>query len=531
MDNNIENDVIRALDTTSIELKNKFMEDINPSDYKMPDKAALKRVKKNVMNQINKVNTKNTGFRWGKTIGIALGTAAAIAVIATVTISPVRTKAIELFKNIFSFIPGEGIVAADEDAPITDTYILAENVKASNDDLSVQLFNATAHDNIIDLDYTVFLSKISDEARDQVFIEAQKRTKSTDYIIDSDYLSAYSDLYTGLGYDRYFEINNEIDEQYCALKKPYSTLTVSGREISPETSKITFGEASGERTCNIHQTYLISDAGLQNDGNLLLKLAELEIPFKLAIAETYSSQDELLSNVSTLTNGDIKVMADYTWDDDNSLTVDIYPVDLGSYSEITFIDCTLEVNGENCLSYPSDKYSDMSKPCTSFGFNLSDVEPDSELIFKINCISLMDSNGELNIEIPEQVYGKYDINSTFEHNGTKLTANEMSIVNYCDKENETMVSYGYDTLDYTGDPIIVSFNAEKTTGAPQFETFGRVLYNGTTEAELWSGPTENGIIGCILTNNSIENITSITFSNPIFTINDVFESVVEWPKQ
>lgn len=149
---NIDEELMKAFEDASLEDINKIMEDVDPSEFEITNTLAKRRIQKNVMTRL-KSKTRKTHFK-----GLGYVAAAAVIVLSGIVFSRTEVAA-TMFDNIFSFVPGKGIVETEEEegsdvSVPTTIYELVERGKTdSNDFCSVTYNYGTASGDTLELSY------------------------------------------------------------------------------------------------------------------------------------------------------------------------------------------------------------------------------------------------------------------------------------------------------------------------------------------------------------------------------------------
>lgn len=530
MDNNIEKDVIKALDTASIDYKRKMMEDINPADFKVPEKAMLKRVKKNVMKQMNTKKAKQT-VRWERTISVAFATVAIIGAIIVLSASNIRVKAVEALKKVFAFIPGEGIVETQVDKEAGDKlsndgiYILDGNAEASNNDLSVKMVNVKYQGDTLDIQYTVNLSKIKNEDIETTLTKANNQTASEDGIIDSGYLSAFADLYKKYGYDEYFEINDAVDDNYSALKEPKACIEISGKQYESVSYRCMLSEEGFGKKLYVYETFNMAGCSLDKSCKMALAIGNLKVPFAVKATELYDSVGDLEEH-HMISKGDIKFIVEPEWNG-SELKIELYPIDLCGFTQIDQIRCSVDIGGAVLVGMISEEYVPGSGVWI-FEWDTSDAQSDANPIFRIDEAVLYDETNEMRIEINGDDYGEIQSNGSFNYYGNAYGVESLSIIKHKDAINEYDVPSYFEEYNIPGDCVEVKLKKDKNlsdgdSDLSYYNTWS-FLVNDSKEVPYWEKGDD---IICIFTEMPKEEIKSVTFKGMAYLVNDILEMEIE----
>lgn len=540
IENNIEADVKRALDNASMEYISNLMEDINPSDFKMPDEVSAKRIKKNVMKRINSNN--NNQNRLGMMVmKYSLGIVATLILICGLSMIFSQTVRATLL-GMFTFVPGKGVVENTEetvngDVVYSDIYLLSNaGIMAENEDISIKTASASVKDNTLDIEYLSELKNIDSEQLSKVYEQVYEVNEmggsmdsfkdefaSMGYTLpdgvtnDTLYMEALAAFYSQNGYDKYFNIIPDNTDTYDAIKTPKATITIDGKTYTATSAKVVFNEASGGKYANIKESYSI-DCDISSIKECTLNLDELSIPLEFCIADSYENMSDVLGAYGSGTIGDITIICEGQREED-TYYITVYPVDYGSYEEMFSPRVSLKVNDNYIEGYPAQYYpnifddldSDSDQSMTfHYEFDVSGYPEDASYtacISEVTVSSAIPEPKKIALNISEMDYGINNINKTYNTKIGDITITSVEIINGNDD--------GYD-----GDSVKIYYesNSEYNLNGFSYSYFG-----DGEEVPLTYNVFEPGTPQIVVLGKNKNEVEYIVIDYPCFDISDSVE--------
>lgn len=315
-----DNDFLKALDNASIEDITELMENINPSEFKIPDDITKKRIENETLKRIGLERTKKN--RVSKGIKYAAGIAAAFTIVISTTFT-YSASARELARRLFSFIPGVGVVETDQ-----QNYVLDEDKKSANDDISIEINYVTLKNRFLEVSYTVDMLNVNKKDVYDIVSEA----KAWD-ISQEETTKRLADFYRSLGYEKYFLISEDCTKTPEAVKKPYSKLIVNGKEYEASVSELSFGETHSGKIAYVREVYMLKDTTGKDINEVTIAIDNLKANFALKLAQQYYSKEQALDGKNTCKRNGVNIMCDPVWSE-SELKVDFYTIDKGEFSSI-----------------------------------------------------------------------------------------------------------------------------------------------------------------------------------------------------
>lgn len=530
---NIETDVRIALDNASFENISEIMEDIDPAEFNLPEEISLGRIKKNAMSKINKKDKKSNKISIFK---LSAGIVAAAALLFGFTLWFSTDVRAAVF-GMFSFVPGVGMVEAEPNVENntetadaisnnqvfdTNIYMLGnEGEKVVSDDIDIELVSLMIKDGKMDIEYFVDMKKIDISMFDEVFSQWE-------YVESEEYDQLFANVYLSLGYDKYFEINNDTSEQFEPVKAPHSAITIGGTEVKPEKSRALFSEVASFRYADIKETYDLSQFNIAENGECILSVADVSIPVKFENVKAYTSKEDAVGGRSVLNTGDgVEIMCDATLSDDGDLRVAIYSISTGDYEEIIDYDINVYADGHYIEGFvDGNYYVGDGEPATHYVYDASNYNKDTKFtyeIYGITAIGTMDN--ELSVQMEDADYGAHEINKEYQVNGETIKLNKYKLLGLSDALDAWDIGLDEYVCEFQGDCVDIRFDNGSYGFDVKPETlndsnkrimgFRKITLNGTGEnaADFWVGP--NGTYE-IFTGKANGEVKSVEFSEPMY---------------
>ncbi len=402
-------------------------------------KIKMKETKKNM-------NTK----RW-----IAAAAAFAVVVISAAFCSETVRAAVA---KLFGFVPGVGIVEVGEENA-DRLYILdGTDVSVSDEMVSLEIRNAVIMGDKLELRYTAYLKKISDE-------DLEKN------------INTLSDMYFLHGYNKYFVISTLEEDLYQPLT-PITGTVLNGTEITPYDIKVTETESlESSRSVCITQTYDIKNVAENGSYEGVLTLGDLSVGFKMKKINLDSTAEDAAGGEQIIETNGVKIMCVPTVKEDK-LYIDYYVLDNGEYEKVQGFrgfgnktDC-LTVEGEEIVGWIDESCIFADDSNTSFNryvYDLDGISEESDTAvldtYGIYVEKAYENKGVYFDGVPNE---KVSVNKAMEFDGLKAYISEMSVEHYGEDQGYEENNCGY---------LTVRYSVEDSDGMC-FANFAKISING-----------------------------------------------------
>ena len=487
-DKKIEEKLRKVFDTMSPEQLHDNLDYINDTELEPLSKASEQRIKNMVKEKLKKENVELTKKSKSKKWHVAAA-AVGIGLIGTFAYNADDVKA--KFMKLFGFVPGVGVVEVEnqdttvednenkqaEDVNVTNDTAIDEASKentswyilenagetAADDMIEIELKDAVVAGDELELNYVVRLHKITDEIL------------ANTYNSLPDNETAFADMYSSLGYDKYFSLEGAETGRLT----PYSEITVNGSKV--EDTELSFGvneSTEGARVFCINEKINIKDLLTGEAPSGTLNIAGLNIDFKMKDLELSGSVEEATSNGVVAELNGLKVLCVPKWEDE-MLLVDFYALDKGEYSSIVGFDwfysrgCVASANGQT-LEYADTEgyvFNDRdTSHITNYGFDLTTVDSEVSSVL-INASGLLVNQNLENCKLTfdNELTGSVEINKVLDIDGATIEIAEIS-----NPACESVEDYDYSEYGY----LAVKFKADITDPNKTFMFFDEIRING-----------------------------------------------------
>lgn len=467
---NIDEELMKAFEDASLEDINKIMEDVDPSEFEISNTLAKRRIQKNVMTRL-KSKTRKTHFK-----GLGYVAAAVIVVLSGIVFSRTEVAA-TMFDNIFSFVPGKGIVETEEEegsdvsVPTTIYELVERGKRDSNDFCSVTYNYGTASGDTLELSYNFRILNFDLDAYSSIYMNANDTNEDPTIT-----LQKFVDFYNGLGYEDYVTYTDNLKMNYWESINGVQSSLYSGDTICPRlSSSLSFGEVGGGIEGVVIETYDISGAPASEGSAYTLKINDFESTFTVSSVSKYASEDDLLSENNAVTCDNIQMICDTHWEDE-WLIADFYITDMGDYASVNSLwpwdtDGTYpyaEIGGKEYDAYNTDIYTYDGKDGRpfQFAFEIPENERSGDITIHIDALEVAATIDPIQIDFSGKGDGEFDINNTIATpygdiiltKGFKYSYDTMPyyIRDFCFETD--IIGAFYELISASSDPSLVSID-------------------------------------------------------------------------
>lgn len=298
MNRTLENDLSIAFEHASIEEITKYMNDIDESQFENLSKFSIKRIQSSTLKKMGIGKKSKNGNLIIKTISTM---AASIAIILTI-LCTFSVEARALLKQMFSFIPGIGIVESYD-----EVYVLSEPVVSTeNAELFAEINRAVVEDDCIMIEYKTTLKNVDIDRVNHTVLEEDPRTALVEY-------------YALLGYDKYFELDHELE------MKAISSLEIQGHKLERVETETFLNEGSGMKYALVTETYNLDGLTVSDVKDAKLSIGTLSVNFTLQKAKVFSTKEEALEGKLICKKDGIELVCETKWIA-NTLVASFYTV-------------------------------------------------------------------------------------------------------------------------------------------------------------------------------------------------------------
>ncbi len=461
---NIDDELMKAFEDASLEDINKIMEDVDPSEFKITNTLAKHRIQKKVMTRL-KSKTRKTYLK-----GLGYIAAAAIVVFSGIAFSHTEVGA-TMFDNIFSFVPGKGIVETEEEegsdvSVPTTIYELVERGKTDSSDCCSVTYNyGTASGDTLELSYNFRILNFDLDTYSSIYINANDTNEDPAVT-----LQKFVDFYNGLGYEDYVTYTDDLKMNYWESINGVQSSLYSGDAVCPRlSSSLSFGEVGGGVEAVVVETYDISGAPASEGSAYTLKINDFESTFTVSSVNKYTSEKDLLDDNNVVTSDNIQMICDTHWENE-WLIADFYVTDCGDYVSVNSIfpwDFEefypyAEVNGRKYDAYNTDIYTYDGKDGRPFqlAFEIPENERSGDITIHVKALEVTAAIDPILINYAGKGDGEFDINKTISTPYGNITLTKG-------------FKYTYDTMPYyirdfcfETDIIGAFYELEKTNSDP-----------------------------------------------------------------
>lgn len=418
---NIDDELMKAFEDASLEDINKIMEDVDPSEFEIPNALSKRRIQKNVMTRLNS-KTRKTNFK-------GLGYVAAAFIIVGSGFAFSRTEVgATMLDNLFSFVPGKGIVETEEEegsdisAPTTIFELVERGESDSNDICQITYNYGTINGDTLDISYNFRMTNIDLDDYSAVYTNAYDNNQNHD-----ETLNQLIALYNASGYQNYVTYTDDlVANSWEVVDGVKSELYSDGVACPRLSSSVTFGETGGGMDAIVIESYDVSGATALEGKAYTLKINDLESTFTVSAVAKYTSEDDILSEKSVATNGSVQMICDTHWEGDY-LIADFYVTDCGNFDSVSSVWASweyfdnpvypyAEVNGEKYDSFPTDIFTYDGKDGRPFqiGFGLiPEEERTGDITLHIAGLDVVANISPIDVDFSGHENGEFDINQTF----------------------------------------------------------------------------------------------------------------------
>lgn len=426
---------------------NQIDERINSIKAEPLSDESKQRIKQMINDRIQKTEQTKTH----KAIYVRWAAAAAAAIVLVCVTAFNAEKVIAAVSRMFGFVPGTGVVSVEDG---DDLYILENSGASAGDDMiEITLNDAFAHDNELELRYTVYLSKITiDDLQSSV--------------------NTLSELYFRLGYDKYFAVAPE-----SPRLTPHTTTKLNGVEIIADKISVTETESlESARTICISHHYDLSGMQLNDASEGALNIGGVEIGFSLKKLETDISAQGASGGQMVEVDG-VKLLCVPTRRE-NILYIDYYACELGEYKSTSglrgwYITDTLTVGGqiiedeldESCIFFSENT----SHVGNRLKYDLSGVAGADEAVITAEGIFVEKAYDGKGIFLDSAPTAELALDETVSLDGIEINVGGIYYRNYGEAEDYEPLEHGY--LEFR-------YNAASTDAKRFFVGFTEISING-----------------------------------------------------
>lgn len=482
----MENELRKAYDSISLD---QLREEMDKVEVEPLSKDREDRIKEIVKEKMKKEQIETTRKTSRKTTKWAVAAAAVVFAFAGIAFMKADKVQAEL-SQLFGFIPGVGVVemeredstgaeSSESEAGATETdkegkdtnvvkaakWYLLENVDdtVSNDMIQIELKDAVANGEELELRYAVRLVKISDEN-----LEAAFEALTED---DSD---VFDKLYSDLGYKEYFDI-----EPGAQILTPISSTTINGAKVEPVSVNVGGSETTeGARTVCVSEVYYIKDLPEDVVPSGTLDIAGVSIDFKMKKLELGGSMEDVTRGAYVDEVNGVKVMCIPNWKEDR-LHVDFYALETGAYETILGFNlfgpngCVATIGGKALEEVGDETYIFNNEGSNYIGRRSFDVSKEkgetASALVRTHGLWVKQAYEGKKIELTEAPATEQALGETFELDGCTVEVAQMSNVPFESEEEFDYSEHGY---------LVIKYKADSASEKKMFTYFASLCING-----------------------------------------------------
>ena len=313
MEQNVEKAVKNACDDMSLQELTEYLETVDMPEVSDDSKERIKAL---VEQKIGRKRTKGV-------IRFAYVAAALVLVVSgTFMLNTDSVKA--ALAKLFGFVPGVGVVEVPVDEkgevlPENKWYILEQaKYNQKNDMVEIEIQNANLVDDVLTVNYTIDLLKISNTELEQLSANLSEES-----------FKDYAELYRNKGYAAYFEIKDSAD-----TLTPLSFVELAGNDLKMTDREVLSGESlEGARFICISERYRVANFDENSMSNGSLTVGELKVDFAMRNLQTYIQDESAAQNGAICTADGIELLCVPMWEE-KTLYLDFYTLESGEFDRL-----------------------------------------------------------------------------------------------------------------------------------------------------------------------------------------------------